>query len=141
MFVDPEGLPPRRACDHQIPLIEGAQPVFVRPYRHTPAAKDEIEKQVAELLKSGIIQSRTSAFASPAILVQKKDLTWRMCIDYRRLNNLTIPRKFPLPVLDELVDELAGAKRFSKLDLRAGYHQIRLAPGEEPKTAFLTHSG
>jgi transposase InsO family protein len=96
---------------------------------------------VKELLKTGVIQESTSAFASPAILVQKKDLTWCLCIDYWRLNTLTVARKFPLPVIDELIDELTGARWFSKLDLCAGYHQIRLAPGEEYKTAFHTHSG
>lgn len=96
---------------------------------------------MAELLESGVIQYSTSAFASLAILVQKKHLTWRMCIDYRRLNALTVPRKFPLPIIDELIDELTRARWFSELDLRAGYQQIRLAPGEEHKTTFLTHSG
>lgn len=111
------------------------------PYRHTFVAKDEIEKQVAKLLKNGVIQHSTSSFASPAILVQKKDLTSRLCIDYRRLNSMTVPRKFPVPIIDELVDELTEAHWFSKLDLREGYHQIRLAPGEEHKTTFYTHSG
>lgn len=141
VFDEPAGLPPRRACDHPIQLIDGAQPVQIRPYRHSPATKDEIERQVKELLKSGVIQNSTSAFASPAILVQKKDLTWRLCIDYRRFNAMNVPRKFPVPVIDELIDDLTGARWFSKLDLRAGYHQIRLAPGEEHKTAFYTHSG
>jgi hypothetical protein len=88
-----------------------------------------------------VIQESTSAFSSPAILVLKKDLTWWVCIDYRRLNALTVPRKFPLPVIDELIDELTGADWFSKLDLHAGYHQMRLASGEEYKTTFHTHSG
>lgn len=141
VFSDPAGLPPRRACDHHIQLIEGAQPVQIRPYRHSPVVKDEIERQVAELLKSVVIQHSTSAFASPAILVQKKDLTWWLCIDYRRLNAMTVPKKFPVPIIDELIGDLTGAQWFSKLDLRAGYHQIRLALGEEGKTTFYTHSG
>jgi hypothetical protein len=112
-----------RACD-KIPLTGSAQLVQVRPYHHTPALKDKIERQVAELLKSGAIQESTSAFTSPTILVQKKDLTWWLCIDYRRLNALIVPRKFPLPVIDELIDELTGADWFSKMDLHAGYHQM-----------------
>lgn len=113
----------------------------LRPYRHTPVLKDEIERQVAEMLHSGVIQTSNNAFSSPALLVKKKDGTWRLCIDYRHLNAITIKGKYPLPVIDELLDELSGAVYFSKLDLRGGYHQIRLQPGEEHKTAFQTHSG
>ena len=121
--------------------MAGAQPVNSRPYRHKPELKTEIERQVNELLDSGVIQKSTSNFASPAILVKKKDGTWRLCIDYRGLNSMTVVSKYPVPVIDELLDELSGSVWFSKLDLRAGYHQIRLAPGEEEKTAFQTHSG
>lgn len=141
VFEAPTGLPPRRSCDHHIPLIEGARPVNIRPYRYSPELKTEIEKQVREMLQSGVIAPSSNPFASPIIMVKKKDGTWRLCVDYRHLNLLTLKSKFPLPVIDELLDELTGASWFSKLDLRAGYHQIRLAPGEEYKTAFHTHEG
>lgn len=82
-FLEPSGLPPKRLCDHHIPLIPGAKPVFLKPYRHNPGQKDEIERQVKEMLQNGVIQPSTSAFSSPALLVKKKDGTWRVCIDYR----------------------------------------------------------
>jgi hypothetical protein len=141
VFATPTGLPPKRTCDHRIPLMLGAQPVNMRAYRHKPELKTEIERQVAELLESGIIQHSTSHFSSPAILVKKKDGTWRLCVDYRALNSMTVISKYPVPIIDELLNELAGASWFSKMDLCAGYHQIRLAEGEEYKIAFQTHSG
>ena len=141
VFGEPHGLPPRRACDHTIPLMPGAQPVNIRAYRHKPELKSEIERQVQELLQSGVIQRSQSSFSSPVILVKKKDGTWRFCSDYRRLNDITIKNRFPLPIVDELLDELAGAAYFSKLDLRAGYHQIRMREEDEHKTAFKTHHG
>jgi hypothetical protein len=141
VFEEPVGLPPRRLCDHSIPLIPGAQPVNKKPYRYTPQLKTEIEKQIAEMLASGVIRISNSAFSSPIILVRKKDGSWRIVVDYRHLNALTIKSRYPIPVIDELLDELAGASWFSKLDLRAGYHQIRMAPGEEFKTSFQTHHG
>lgn len=141
VFVPPKGLPPSRFCDHKIPLIEGAKPVSVRPYRYPPALKDEIDKQIAEMLEQGVIKKSNSPFSSPVLLVKKKDKTWRFCVDYRYLSAITQKCKYPVPIFDELMDELAGAKWFSRLDLASGYHQILLAPGESFKTAFQTHQG
>lgn len=141
LFQDPDGLPPSRPFDHQIPLIPRTQPVNVRPYRYGPHQKTEIEKQVTKMLQKGIIQRSMSSFASLVLLVKKKDDTWRFCVDYRQLNNVTVQDKHPLPVVDELLEELHGAKVFTKLDCRSGYHQIRLAVGDEMKTTFKTHHG
>lgn len=136
----PSQLPPKRDCDHSIPLIEGARPVSVRPYRYPPALKDEIEQQVETMLAQGLIQHSTSPFNSPVLLVRKKDASWRFCVDYRYLNALTVKTSFPIPIFEQLMDELAGAQWFTTLDLLAGYHQVRMREGEEYKTAFLTHS-
>jgi hypothetical protein len=141
LFRPSEELPPRRQQDHQIPLILGAQPVNVRPYRYAPHQKDEIERQIHQMLRLGIIRHSSSPFASPVLLVRKKDGTWRFCIDYRQLNTITVKHKHPMPVVDELLDELAGACWFTKLDLSSGYHQLRVAEGDEYKTAFRTHHG
>jgi hypothetical protein len=141
VFSEPTTLPPRRALDHAITLDTAAHPVNSRPYRYSPLQKDEIERQVAEMVKAGIVTPSMSPFASPVLLVKKKDGSWRFCVDYRKLNALTIKNKFPLPIVDELLDELAGTRFFSKLDLRAGYHQIRMRPEDEEKTAFKTHHG
>jgi len=141
VFVPPVGYPPARHCDHEIPLISGASPVQIRPYRYPPAVKDEIERQVSEMLQSGLIQPSKSPFSSVVLLVKKKDGSFRFCVDFRQLNAITAKNKYPVPVIEELLDELQGASWFSSLDLAAGYHQIRLREGEEPKTAFQTHSG
>ncbi|WVZ89846.1 hypothetical protein U9M48_036199 [Paspalum notatum var. saurae] len=141
LFDPPTRLPPRRVADHQIPLVPGAQPVKVRPYRYSPAQKTEIEKQLKDMLSHGVVRPSTSPFASPVILVKKKDGNWRFCVDYRHLNAMTVKNKHPMPVVEELLDELAGACWFTKLDFSAGYHQICMAEGEEYKTAFRTHNG
>ncbi|KAM0929344.1 hypothetical protein ACQ4PT_001454 [Festuca glaucescens] len=141
VFAEPKGLPPHRSFDHTIPLLPGASPVNLRPYRYSPMQKNEIEKQIRELLAQGVIRPSSSPFASPVLLVGKKDLSWRLCVDYRHLNAITVKNKYPLPVIDELLDELAGAKWFTSLDLRSGYHQIRMAECDEYKTAFQTHHG
>jgi hypothetical protein len=134
-------LPPIRTYDHSITLIPGAVPVNSRPYRYSPLHKDEIERQVKELLEAGLITSSNSPFASPVLLVQKKDGSWRFCVDYRKLNSLAIKNRFPMPIIEEILDELFGKKFFTKLDMRAGYHQIRMRVEDEFKTAFKTHQG
>lgn len=133
VFAPPSGYPPARDCDHTIPLLPGASPFSVRPYRYPPAIKDEIERQIADMLQSGIIQHSSSPFSSSVLLVKKKDGTFRFCVDFRQLNALTVKAKYPVPVIEELLDELTHASWFSCLDLTAGYHQIRLHSGEEFK--------
>ena len=140
IFKEPISLPPIRELDHQIPHIPDAKPFKINPYKYPHMQKSKIERQVKDLLQSGIIQPSHSPFASPALLVKKKDRSWRLCINYRQLNNLTIKDKFSIPIIDDLLDELHNAKIFSKIDLRSGYHQIRMNPSDVPKTAFRTHS-
>ncbi|XP_035542078.1 uncharacterized protein K02A2.6-like [Juglans regia] len=141
VFKEPEGLPPTRKYDHKIVLKEGTQPIANRPYRYPYYQKTEIEKIVAELLKSGVVRPSMSPFSSPVLLVRKADGSWRLCVDYRALNKETVKAKFLILVIDELLDELAGSVVFSKLDLRSGYHQVRVAVDGIPKTAFQTHEG
>jgi len=141
VFAPPTTLPPPRTGDHKIPLLDGAQPFSLRPYRYNPAQKTEIETQIKEMLQKGWIQPSTSPYSSPVLLVRKKTGDWRLCVDFRRLNALTVKNKYPLPIIEELLEELQGASWFTTLDLSSGFHQIRMAEGEEYKTAFQTHNG
>ena len=142
MFGDlPAGLPPQRTMDHRIELVPGASPQSRPTYRMSPAELDELKKQLDQLLASGFIQPRKSPFGAPILFVKKKDSSMRMCIDYRALNGVTVKNSYPLPRIDELFDRLQGAKVFSKIDLRSGYHQIRIHPDDVPKTAFRTRYG
>ena len=122
VFHLPEGLPPKRPFDHRVHLHPDAKPVNVRPYRYPYFQKNEIERQIKDMLEQGIIQRSCNPFSSPVLLIRKKDGTFRFCINYRALNNATIPDHFPIPTADELFDELGKARVFTKLDLRSGYH-------------------
>jgi hypothetical protein len=114
-------------------------PVNARPYKYSPQHKDEIEKQVKELLQAGLIIASTSLFAPLVLLVQKKDGTWHFCVDYKRTNSITIKNKFPRTLIDEILDELNGAKYFTKLDFKYGFHQVKMNIADEFKTIFKTH--
>ncbi|GJY46869.1 reverse transcriptase [Tanacetum coccineum] len=129
VFEEPKTLPPHRSFDHQIPLKDRDVNVNVRPYRYLPSQKDVIETMVKELLDSGVIRPSHSPFSSPIVMVKKKDGSWRMCIDYKQINKFTIKDKFPIPVIEELIDELQGAQVFSKLDLRSGLSHPQTGPG------------
>jgi hypothetical protein len=141
VFLDElPGMPPDRDIEFAIELQPGTTPISKRLYRMPPAELAELKKQLQELLDKGFICPSTSPWGCPALFV-KKDESLRLCIDYHPLNAVTIKNKYPLPHIDVLFDQLVGAKVFSKIDLRSGYHQIKIRASDIPKTAFSTRYG
>ena len=138
----PEELPPTRGeDDHKIELVPGTSPPNKPPYRVSLAQQEEIMSQVNELLQKGLVQPSSSPFCSPVLLVQKKDGSFRMCVDYRALNKSTIKNRFPVPRIEDIFDKLQGSSYYSRIDLKSGYHQIKIVPEDIHKTAFRTTFG
>ncbi|GKA96705.1 putative reverse transcriptase domain-containing protein [Tanacetum coccineum] len=138
---DLPGLPPTRQVEFQIDLVPGAAPVARAPYRLAPSEMKELSEQLKELSDKGFIRPSSSPWGAPVLFVKKKDGSFRMCIDYRELNKLTVKNRYPLPRIDDLFDQLQGSSVYSKIDLRSGYHQLRVREEDIPKTAFKTRYG
>ena len=142
--VFPEDLPGLlldREIEFKIELAPGTEPISIAPYRMAPAELRELKVQMEELLSKGFVKTSTSPWGAPVLFVKKKDGNLRLCIDYRQLNKVTIRNQYPLPRIDDLFDQLQGAKVFLKIDLRSGYHQLKLRREDVPKTAFRTRYG
>ncbi|KAI3749597.1 hypothetical protein L2E82_20211 [Cichorium intybus] len=139
--ADLPGLPPERQVEFRIDLIPGASPIARAPYRLAPTEMRELMSQLQELLDKGFIRPSSSPWGAPVLFVKKKDGSMRMCIDYRELNKITIKNRYLLPRIDDLFDQLQGADYFSKIDLRSGYHQVRVRNEDVEKTAFRTRYG
>jgi hypothetical protein len=134
-------LPSSREVEFTIDLVLGAEPVSRTPYRMAPTELKELKQQLEELLRQGYIKPSVSPWGAPVLCVKKKDGTLRLYIDYRGLNTLTIKNKYPLPLIDELFDQLQGSCWYSKMDLRQGYYQVRIKEEDILKTAFNTRYG
>ncbi|GKD76383.1 putative reverse transcriptase domain-containing protein [Tanacetum coccineum] len=139
--VDIPGLPPTRQVEFQIELIPGDAPITRAPYRLAPSEMKELSEQLKELSDNGFIRPNSSPWGAPVFFVKKKDGSFRMCIDYRELNKLIVKNRYPLPMIDDLFDQLQGSSFYSKIDLRSSYHQIRVREEDIPKMAFRTRYG
>ena len=136
----PAGRPPAGRTAHRIDLIPGAAPSYVPRYRKPPQQEEEIERQVDELLKKGKLQESTSAFGHNPVLVPKKDGRWRLCVNFKPLNKITVKQKFPMPRVDELLDRLQGSAVYSSIDFTDAFLQIPIHPADRHKTAFHTRT-
>ena len=130
------GIPPKRDIDFRIDLVPGTEPISKTPYRMIAHELVELKVQLEELLAKGLIRPSVSPWGAPVIFVKKKDGSLRLCIDYRQLNKVTIKNRYPLPRIDDLFDQVKGARVFSKIDLKSGYHQLRIQEADIHKTAF-----
>ena len=135
------GLHPHRVVDFGIDLLPGTSPISMTPHRMAPVELQELRVQLQELLDKGFIRPSTSPWGAPFLFAKKKDKTLRLCVDYRQLNRVTIKNRYPLPRIDDLFDQLRGARVYSMIDLRTGYHQLRVREIDIPKTAFRTRYG
>jgi hypothetical protein len=138
---DLPGMPSERDTEFIIDLLPGTAPIAKRPYRMSVGELEELKKQLKQLLDKQFIRPSFSPWGAPVVFVEKKDSTQRMCVDYRALNEVTIKNKYPLPCIEDLFDQLKGARVFSKIDLRSGYHQLRMRPSDIAKIAFTTRYG
>ena len=134
-------LPPLREIEFSIDVVPGATPASITPYRMAPLELKELKLQLQELLEKGFIRLSVSPWGAPVLFVKKKDGTLRLCVDYRQLNKLTVKNKYLLPRIDDLFDQLKGASIFSKIDLRFGYHKLKIKDADVHKTAFRTRYG
>jgi hypothetical protein len=130
------GLPPERELDFTIELKPGVEPISKTPYRMTAPELCELQMQLKELLDLALIRPSVSPWGTPVIFVKKKDGSLRLCIDYRDLNRATVKNRYPMPRIDDLFDQMKGAAIFSKIDLRSGYHQLRIKEGDIPKNGL-----
>ncbi|GKF05740.1 putative reverse transcriptase domain-containing protein, partial [Tanacetum coccineum] len=135
---DLSGLSPIREIEFRIELTPGAMPIAKSPYRLAPSELEELSGKLKELQDKGFIRSSSSPWGAPMLFVKKKNGSFRMCIDYKELNKLTVKNRYPLPRIDGLTDQLQGSQFFLKIDLRSGYHQLRVHEDDIPKTTFRT---